>query len=372
MTRQLVSDVPLCVLLSGGLDSSAIAAIASEVYRKERREKLRTFSIDYVNNDKNFRPSAFQPGDDAPWVRIVSDYLKTAHENCLLDTPELTDALFPAVLARDLPGMTDVDSSLLLFSRWIKERATVGLSGECADEVFGGYPWFYRPHDASTFPWSQHLDARVRVFSPLLNALIKPREYVAARYEEALGEVPRLSGDTAEEDRMRELYWLNLTRWMPTLLDRKDRMSMYWGWSSASPTATTGSSNMSGTSLGDEVLQQKGERAPPAGPAGAFAPGRPVAEEESLSKDPQSRLYRRPARSDAPDAGRQDLPAPPVHRRAERPGAGALHGPGHQHPLVRPADERAAAPGVPAAGGVLDEGVRGDGGISNWCPNGSN
>ena len=229
VTRQLVSDVPLCVLLSGGLDSSAIAAIASGVYKKERHEKIRTFSIDYVDNDKNFRPSAFQPGDDAPWVRIVSEYLKTSHENCLLDTPELTAALFPAVLARDLPGMTDVDSSLLLFSRWIKERATVGLSGECADEVFGGYPWFYKPYDARTFPWSQHLDARTKVFSPLLNALVRPGEYVAARYEEALSEVPRWSGDTAEEDRMRELFWLNLTRWMPTLLDRKDRMSMYWG-----------------------------------------------------------------------------------------------------------------------------------------------
>lgn len=227
--RQLVSDVPLCVLLSGGLDSSAIAAIASEVYRKERHEKIQTFSIDYVDNDKNFRPSDFQPNADAPWVRIVSDYLKTAHENCLIDTPELTAALFPSVHARDLPGMTDVDSSLLLFSRWIKDRATVGISGECADEVFGGYPWFYKQAEARTFPWSQRLDARINVFSPLLSALVKPRDYVAARYEEALSEVPRYAGDTAEEDRMRELFYLNLTRWMPTLLDRKDRMSMYWG-----------------------------------------------------------------------------------------------------------------------------------------------
>ena len=103
-----------------GLDSSAIAAIASGVYHKERGEKIRTFSIDYVDNDKNFRPNAFQPNPDAPWVKTVSDYLGTLHENCLIDTPELTEALFPAVLARDLPGMADIDSSLLLFSRWIK------------------------------------------------------------------------------------------------------------------------------------------------------------------------------------------------------------------------------------------------------------
>jgi asparagine synthase (glutamine-hydrolysing) len=227
--RQLVSDVPLCVLLSGGLDSSAIAAIAAHVYQHERGERIRTFSIDYVDNDRHFRASGFQPNADAPWVTAVSDYLGTRHENCLLDTPELTGALFPAVRARDLPGMTDVDSSLLLFSAWVKRRATVGLSGECADEVFGGYPWFYRPAEARTFPWSQRLDARIKVLSPELNELIKPREYVARRYEEAIAEVPRCPEDSPEDERMRELFYLNLTRWMPTLLDRKDRMSMYTG-----------------------------------------------------------------------------------------------------------------------------------------------
>lgn len=227
--RQLVSDVPLCVLLSGGLDSSAISAVASDVYRRERNEQIRTFSIDYVDNDKNFRASSFQPNADAPWVKTVSNYLNTAHEICFIDTPELVEALYPAVLARDLPGMADVDSSLLLFSRWVKERATVGISGECADEVFGGYPWFYKKAEANTFPWSQHLDARTEMFSPLLIDLICPRDYVAARYDEALREVPRFSLDTPEENRMRELFYLNITRWMPTLLDRKDRMSMFSG-----------------------------------------------------------------------------------------------------------------------------------------------
>lgn len=227
--RQLVSDVPLCVLLSGGLDSSAISAIAAEVYKKERGERLRTFSIDYVDNDKNFRASSFQPNADAPWVDIVSAYLDTDHEACFIDTPELVDALLPAVLARDLPGMADIDSSLLLFSRWVKQRATVGLSGECADEIFGGYPWFYKKTEAQTFPWSQHLDARIKMFSPELNERINPRAYVADRYAQALAEVPRAPTDSAEDVKMRELFYLNLTRWMPTLLDRKDKMSMYSG-----------------------------------------------------------------------------------------------------------------------------------------------
>lgn len=228
--RQLISDVPLCVLLSGGLDSSAISAVAAEVYR-EKVERIETFSIDYVGNDKYFTANEFQPNPDAPWVKRVSDYLGTKQSTCLIDTPELVDSLFPSVLARDIPGMADVDSSLLLFSRRIKNRATVGLSGECADEVFGGYPWFYRPAEPGTaaFPWSRRLDDRVRLLSPELVSYIDPVSYAAARYREAAEEVPAYAGDSPEEAAKRELFYFNITRWMPTLLDRKDRMSMAAG-----------------------------------------------------------------------------------------------------------------------------------------------
>lgn len=224
--RQLVSDVPLCVLLSGGLDSSTIAAIAVQVAKEEGKGPIDTFSVDYVGNDRFFQVNEFQPNSDAPWVQKVSEYLDTRHSVCLLENPELVQALFPAVLGRDLPGMTDVDSSLLLFSQWIKERATVGLSGECADEVFGGYPWFYRPGDMDTFPWSRRLDARTALFSPELKDFIKPEEYMRRRYQEATDEVPAWSGDNPENAEKRRLFYFNLTRWMPTLLDRKDRMSM--------------------------------------------------------------------------------------------------------------------------------------------------
>ncbi|MGE5630781.1 MAG: asparagine synthase (glutamine-hydrolyzing) [Caulobacteraceae bacterium] len=229
--RQLVSDVPLCTLLSGGLDSSAITAIASDVYKKEREEQINTFSVDYIGNDKHFRVNEFQPNADAPWVKKVSDYLDTKHSSCLIDTPELVQAIFPAVLARDLPGMADIDSSLMLFSRWIKSQATVGLSGECADEVFGGYPWFYRQVDTSniTFPWSLRLNERLKLYSPELLNLIRPKEYAAERYQEAIDEVPGFEGDNYTDARMRELFYLNLTRWMPNLLERKDRMSMAAG-----------------------------------------------------------------------------------------------------------------------------------------------
>jgi len=229
--RQLVSDVPLCTLLSGGLDSSAITAIASQVYQNEKKGPIDTFSIDYFGNDKYFHASEFQPNADSPWIEQVSNYLGTRHSNCIIDTPELTEALFSAVIARDLPGMADVDASLLLFSQWVKARATVGLSGECADEVFGGYPWFYHQAQTrnATFPWSQRIEERLKLYSHELLDAIQPERYVADRYEEAIEEVPRYAGDLSADARMRELFYLNLTRWMPTLLDRKDRMSMAAG-----------------------------------------------------------------------------------------------------------------------------------------------
>lgn len=226
--RQLVSDVPVCTLLSGGLDSSIITAVAAGAFKRDGLEPLHTYSIDYRDNELFFKPDHFQPNSDAPWVRRVSDYLGTCHHRVEIDTPELAEALVPAVLANDLPGMADVDSSLYLFCREIKKDATVALSGESADEVFGGYPWF-RSRAAlteATFPWIQFVRERAGFLSCELLDRIRPEEYVAERYRDALEEVPRLKGEEPQEARMREIFYLNITRFMQTLLDRKDRMSM--------------------------------------------------------------------------------------------------------------------------------------------------
>lgn len=229
--RQLVSDVPVCVLLSGGVDSSAVTAFAAAALRSRNALPIRTFSVDYAGNERHFRPSPFQPDADGPWVQRVSEHLGTVHRRILISTDELVEALDRAVLARDLPGMADVDASLLLFSREVKKEATVALSGECADEVFGGYPWFWREEDlnADTFPWTRRLDVRLRLLAPDVAAAIRPVEYLRRRYEEALSEVPRLSGEAPREARLREVAYLSLTRFMPTLLDRKDRMTMAVG-----------------------------------------------------------------------------------------------------------------------------------------------
>ncbi|MFC4769332.1 asparagine synthase (glutamine-hydrolyzing) [Effusibacillus consociatus] len=226
--RQLVSDVPIGTLLSGGLDSSVITAVAANAFKREGRGKLATYSIDYVDNDVHFKAHEFQPNSDAPWIKRVSEYCDTDHHAIYVDTPELVEALKTAVFARDLPGQVDVDSSLYLFAREIKKETTVVLSGECADELFGGYPWFHRKEDmdANTFPWLRKTLERAKLLKPELVDLIQPEAYVARRYEETLAEVPRLPGENSFEARRREMFYLNFYWFMAQLLDRKDRMTM--------------------------------------------------------------------------------------------------------------------------------------------------
>lgn len=228
--RQLVSDVPLCTFLSGGLDSSVISAVAAAEYKKQGRT-LATYSIDYVDNDKNFKSSSFQPDMDAPWIVKMADFIGSDHTDVQLDTKELTDALGPAAIARDLPGMADVDSSLYLFCREIKKGYTVAVSGECADEIFGGYPWYHNEEILfqKGFPWARSTIDRVGLLKSGVLCDIDPYEYINTCCNETLSRTEYLDTDTPLERRMREMFMLNIHWFMQTLLDRKDRMSMAWG-----------------------------------------------------------------------------------------------------------------------------------------------
>lgn len=226
--RQLVSDVPLGTFLSGGLDSSLISSVAAREFAKDGRT-LHTFSVDYRDNDKYFRKSKFQPNSDPAYIRRMQDYLHAEHHWTVLDTPALAEALYAATEARGLPGMADVDSSLLLFCKEIREHVTVALSGECADELFGGYPWYRDPEirAAYGFPWSQSTAYRLGFAQPELAELLRERADVDREYRETLARTALLPGETPTERRMREMMRMNLDWFMQTLLDRKDRMSMY-------------------------------------------------------------------------------------------------------------------------------------------------
>jgi len=227
--NQLKSKAPLCTFLSGGLDSSIVTYFTASYYKEHNLGTLDTYSVDYVDNDKNFVKSDFQPNSDNYYIKLMSEYLGTNHHNIVIDTPELAEALDDAVYARDLPGMADVDSSLLVFSREVKKNAIIALTGECADEVFGGYPWFYRDDtlQANTFPWSLAIDERQNILNPTLKKKLNLKKYVDYRYNESINEAPLLDGESEKEQKIRKMFYLNFYWFMQTLIDRNDRMCMY-------------------------------------------------------------------------------------------------------------------------------------------------
>lgn len=230
VTKQLVSDVPIATFLSGGLDSSFITAVASAHFKKQGR-KLETYSFDYEDNDKYFKKSTFQPDSDSEWVPRVSEALGTDHTYLVCPTSKLVPMLDDALFAKDLPGMADCDSSLVYFCSEVKKRHTVVLSGECSDEIFGGYPWFRdkKAFSREAFPWCYDFSMRNGVLKDSVAKSLNIEEYAHFRYMESVADTPRYVGDNAEEARRREISWLNLKWFMTNLLERKDRMSMASG-----------------------------------------------------------------------------------------------------------------------------------------------
>lgn len=229
INNQLSSNGSVCTFLSGGLDSSIISKIASDYNNSNNLPVLDTFSVDYVDNDKNFVKSDFQPNSDNFYIDIMEKYLNTNHHKIVIDTPELANSLKDAMIARDVPGMADIDSSLLLFCKNVKNDASIALTGECADEIFGGYPWFFRDDalKSQTFPWSISLDERQHLLNPSFSHKINLRKYVDYRYNQSLDNVDVLSSDSSETAEKRKISYLTLNWFMQTLLERSDKMAMY-------------------------------------------------------------------------------------------------------------------------------------------------
>ncbi len=226
--RQMVSDVEIGTFLSGGLDSSIITAVCANAFREEQKT-LKTFSVDYTDNEKYFVPNKFQPNADGYYIRQMQSAFQTDHTWTVLTPQDLVNVLEESTFARDLPGMADVDFSLLAFCKEMKNHVTVALSGECADEIFGGYPWYRDPQvrSAAGFPWAQNTLQRSKLLRDSLS--IGAMDFVRERYETTCRETDVLPNATQEERRMKEMVNLNFRWFMQTLLDRKDRMSMYSG-----------------------------------------------------------------------------------------------------------------------------------------------
>ena len=226
ISRQMVSDVPIGTFLSGGLDSSLITAICAR-NKYERGERLTTFSLDFQNNDRYFVPGKFQPNSDNRFIEIMQQDLRTDHQWTVLTPENMLGRLKEATIARDLPGMADIDFSLLAFCRDISGCVKVALSGECADEIFGGYPWFRDPEvvAAQGFPWAQNTQQRASFINPEIK--LDAEAFVCSRYEATISETDILPDNSVQERQMKQMVNLNYRWFMQTLLDRKDRMSMF-------------------------------------------------------------------------------------------------------------------------------------------------
>ncbi|MEU8680760.1 asparagine synthase (glutamine-hydrolyzing) [Streptomyces sp. NPDC048611] len=239
-TGQTVADVPLCSLLSGGLDSSSVAALAAKALRPSGQPPLQCFSVGFAPSGHEAIPvSGGSPLiDDAGYAAKLAGHIGAHHESIVLDAKLLSDrAARAAVLrARDLPqGLADMDTSLYLLFKAIRQRSTVALSGEGADELFGGYPWFHdeQATRAQTFPWMYTAGAGAAQGPAFLDPALPERlsldEYRADSYADAVAAVPVLPGEPEQDRRMRTVNHLFLTRFLPMLLERKDRMSMAVG-----------------------------------------------------------------------------------------------------------------------------------------------
>ncbi|MEU9660588.1 asparagine synthase (glutamine-hydrolyzing) [Streptomyces chartreusis] len=232
---QLEADVPLCSLLSGGIDSTVLTALlADELRLREGPDaRIRSYAVDYSDQAERFTGDVLRTGHDTPYAIEAGAFIGTDHSTVVLDPRALLDPEHrrAVVVARDSPiGVGDMDTSLYLLFGEIRRHSTVALSGEAADEVFGGYPWFHNPRAlaADTFPWLLVTgDEAAMPLNPELDLRIG--EFRDDTYRTALAAVPHLDGESPAEHRQREMQHLSLTRWLRQLLHRKDRLSMARG-----------------------------------------------------------------------------------------------------------------------------------------------
>lgn len=218
--RQMISDVGISTFLSGGLDSSIISTIVAQ-----HKDHLDTYSIQY--EDSNFKENHFERSNDNDYTHLVSQAIGSNQHDIVIDNESLVEGLKTAVRLRDAPGMTDIDSSMYFLAKAIKTGGSCSASGECADEVFGGYPWFYEKTKKITcFPWIRNLDYKESLLNEKYKKKLNLKEYVTNEFKKALDSTPVLTTDTKTTIKDRQLSYLNIKYFMTNLLDRKDRMTM--------------------------------------------------------------------------------------------------------------------------------------------------
>jgi len=224
--KQYSGEKDVCALLSGGLDSSIVTAVVSEAV-KHNGGKLKTFSVDYEGNDIYFEGNDFQPNSDVEWINKMSEFSDTDHTTIKLSNQSLVESLHDAMILRGFPGMGDIDTSLMAFCKGMSEQVKVGMGGECADEVFGGYPWFHRSElkDSAFFPWIRSISERNEYINDEIKENFDVLEFAKNVYKDELNKVPILSSESNDDKRIREVGYLTYRWFLPVLLERQDKMA---------------------------------------------------------------------------------------------------------------------------------------------------
>lgn len=220
--RQMISDVGVSTFLSGGLDSSIISTVVSK-----NSNGINTYSIDYEDNEEDFKPNSFEIERDNLYAKRVSEAINSNHKFITIDNDTLARYLKRAVDLKDSPGMTDIDSSMIYLAENVSKHNKMSISGEAADEIFAGYPWYYQKEkELKTFPWIRNIEYRESLLNDEYRLKLNLSDYINNEYEMAINEAPLLDKDTRSNIKHRRLFYLNLRYFMTNLLDRKDRMTM--------------------------------------------------------------------------------------------------------------------------------------------------
>lgn len=226
LKKQIASNVSVCSMLSGGLDSSILSYLTNKQVKN-----LHTFSINFDDNDKDFKGNDYQPTKDSDYVKIMKEFLLTKHTELKFSTDEVYKALKDSMIAKDMPGMADVDSSMLVFCKKIYEQGfKVAISGECSDEIFGGYPWYYKEDliASEDFPWSRSINVRSKIINSKLVDPSYLKSYIKKSYNSVAKNIVYDSDDIFENT-FRKTCYTTIKWFMNTLIERTDRMSMMSG-----------------------------------------------------------------------------------------------------------------------------------------------
>ncbi len=219
--RQAKIDANVASFVSGGIDSSIIS-----MYVKDVKPNVKGFSLDYQGNELEYTPNKFETSDDRFFIPILTKKANIEHETYKVDLNTLADSLKTAVILRDVPGMADVDASLFLFAKKVRKTHKVSFSGEGSDEIFGGYPWFYREDGNSYgFPWLRNVEFRENLLRSDLKEKLKLKDYIANQYEQTIMKAPILETDSLETIKQRRMSYLNMKYFLMTLIDRNDKMT---------------------------------------------------------------------------------------------------------------------------------------------------